>query len=244
MTGRVGCCVVWFDTALRGLRAGSPRTGGAVGCIGASAGGSGVDGVAGVSGTLGDRGAWFDSAPLRQAQGRLFERLRVDPSAGSGQAHHERRGDCLEGLGARGVVRHSPPQTQAWLTTNGVGWFRHGLPKTLARLTTNGGAGTVWRAWVVYLGGWFDTALRGLRTGSPRTGGRDCLEGLGGVSGGVVRHGPSRTTDRLTTNGGQGLSGGLGWCIWGGWFDTGRRRRRTGSPRTGALRQALRPGSP
>ena len=44
LPGLVGCLGVWFDTALRGLQAGSPRTGGARRAAGSSGGASGRGG--------------------------------------------------------------------------------------------------------------------------------------------------------------------------------------------------------
>ena len=61
----------------------------------------------GLPGWMGAGGLWFDSVPLRQAQGRPFGRLRTGPSASSGQAHHERLGGLVDdgedgGLGVTG----------------------------------------------------------------------------------------------------------------------------------------------
>ncbi len=63
-------------------------------------------------------------------------------------------------------------------------------------------------------------ASDGLRPGSPRTGGTDCLRGLV-AAGFVVRHGPVGTPARLTTNG----VGGASW-LRGRPLTEFRRRRR------------------
>ena len=84
--------------------------------------------------------------------------VRLGPPRDSGAAHHERIGEvpgCAQpgprALVPRAVVARKRPVTNRPLRPEGM--------RT---------AGIAWPGWV--LGVWFDTALRGLRAGSPRTG--------------------------------------------------------------------------
>ena len=146
------------------------------------------------------------------------------PSEDSRSAHHERGGadDWLGGLGAGGcVVRHDRPKTPGRLTTNGVG-------------PTIGSE--AWVLWPV----WFDTTVRRLPVGSPRTGWGPTKVGSDTLGWGrrlarrgccVVRHDRPKTAGRLTTNGVGPASLGGYWNVRPGVSRPGCRARPVGGGR-------------
>ena len=77
--------------------------------------------------------------------------------------------------------------------------------------------GDGWRGWLLHPGAWFDTVLRGLQTGSPRT---------GSGSGGLGAFAPLR---KLGCQGWLGRGLVVGWC-WVPAGDAGmvHRRRKSG----------------
>ena len=145
---------LWFDTTVRRLPVGSPRTG------------------------------WGRRLARRLGCRGLCGSTR--PSEDSRSAHHERGGadDWLGRLGVEGcVVRHDRPNTAGRLTTNGVGAAdressdgrvephrpRHPSLRASRRPHPVRGETIGSEAWVPGPV-WFDTTVRRLPVGSPRTG--------------------------------------------------------------------------
>ena len=200
---------VWFDTALRGLQAGSPRTGGARRAAGSSEGGSGRGGMV-------CRDCWLLLGPGRgrrdggRAEGWvLHPRVWFDaaPSAGSGQASERLQAGSPRTGNRRARVRGR----------------RAGLRR---RPYARGGCGRE--------GGWLGGAVwgRGRSSAGPR------LRAAWATSderGGVVRNGPPEDSGpahhermgRVGGSGGSGRMGGRGGMVRSGsWLLLGPGRGR------------------
>ena len=110
--------------------------------------------------------------PIRQAQGRLFGRFRAGSLTDCGPACQERLGGLGVGCPKRPVrnrpVRTSRTGTGDWegeeksRSLGGPRDDKRGTPGWRKRTWGDGG-------WLLHPGVWFDTGLRKLRPGSPRT---------------------------------------------------------------------------